>query len=142
MDYNLIQTGGSNGGCTSTSDAMVGSFKHGEYYNPEDDWPGPGKGGARWTHTQSIEGSGTWSTEQRYTEIYNQINNNGNAVVIRVTGHSMAAVGVRNGCDPANMTANDVLVANPGNGKICTLQEYLDKSGRSLDNSWSLRIPR
>lgn len=140
-DYNLQQSDGSNGGCTSTSDAMVGAFKNNQYYNPEDDWPGPGKGGANWTHTKAIEGSKNWSTSRRYTEMYNQINQ-GNAVVIRVSGHSMVAIGVQSGCDPNNMSACDVLIANPGTGKISTLQEYLNKSGRKLDNSWSLRIAK
>lgn len=140
-DYDLQQSDGSNGGCTSTSDAMVGSFKNNQYYNPEDDWPGPGKGGARWTHTKAIEGSKNWTTSRRYTEMYNQINQ-GNAVVIRVSGHSMVAIGVQNGCDPNNMSASDVLIANPGTGKISTLQEYLNKSGRKIDNSWSLRIAK
>lgn len=140
-DYDLRQSDGSNGGCTSTSDAMVGAFKNNQYYNPEDDWPGPGHGGARWTHTKSIEGSSAWSASRRYTEIYNQINS-GNAVVIRVTGHSMVAVGVKNGCDPNNMSAADVLIANPGTGKISNLQEYLTSSRRELDNSWSLRVAK
>ena len=140
-DYDLRQSDGSNGGCTSTSDAMVGAFKNNQYYNPEDDWPGPGKGGARWTHTKAIEGSNTWSTERRYTEIYNQVNG-GNAVVIRVSGHSMVAVGVKNGCDANNMSAADVLIANPGTGKISTLQEYMNRSGRKLENSWSLRVAK
>ena len=140
-DYDLRQSDGSNGGCTSTSDAMVGAFKNNQYYNPEDDWPGPGHGGARWTHTKSIEGSSSWSDGRRYTEIYNQVNS-GNAVVIRVTGHSMVAIGVKNGCDPNNMSAADVLIANPGTGKISNLQEYLTSSRRQLDNSWSLRVAK
>ena len=127
-------------GCVSTSDAMVGAMTKGHDVNPEITFV---NGQTTWgnAQTDAIPGSKTWSAERRYTEIYNQINS-GNAVVIRVTGHSMVAVGVKNGCDPNNMSAADVLIANPGTGKISNLQEYLTSSRRQLDNSWSLRVAK
>lgn len=127
-------------GCVSTSDAMVGAMTKGHDVNPEITFV---NGQTTWgnAQTDAIPGSKTWSAERKYTEMYNQINS-GNAVVIRVPGHSMVAIGVKNGCDPNNMSAADVLVADPATGKISSLQECWGHYGGRLDNSWSLLIDK
>ena len=147
FEYNTMYTDDNgnvkNGGCTSVSDSIVHALNTGEpFQNPENSW---GAGGCHWT-TSAIDGTNSMNSQQRLNEVYNQISNNGKAVVVRVTGHSMAAVGVRTGADPNNITAADILVCDSGpknGGQIRTLQDFFNSnSARSMDggNGWSLRV--
>lgn len=146
-EYNTYYTNSQgqkkNGGCTSVSDSIVYALNHDtEFSNPENSW----KNGMTYWTTQSIRSKDNLDAQARLNETYNQIVNNGKAVVFRVTNHSMAAVGIREGADPANVTPADILVCDsgPGNGgRICTLQEYLDKNpGRKVQSGsgYPLRV--
>lgn len=156
-DYNVIKgfdeqyvvKQSTNVNCTSTADAMAGSFVKGKYIDPNKGWiPGTG---TTWPQTKEIPGSKSYTCAQQYAEIYNQVSN-GNPVIIRVRrssvdeGHSMVAIGLKNGADPNNLTPADILVADPQNGKVRTLAEYeSSNNGRKLydrngENNWPMRI--
>ena len=147
FEYDTYYTNSSgqrkNGGCTSVSDSIVYALNHDtEFPNPENSW----KNGQTYWTTQSIRSNENLGAQDRLNEVYNQIVNKGNAVVVRVTNHSMAAVGIKEGADPNNVTPADILVCDSGytnTGRICTLQEYLDAHpGREVHggSGYALRI--
>ena len=143
-DYNkFIGSNGKNGGCTATAEAMAYSMYHQQAKTP--DTMGWGAGGAQWNHSKVLLSKNTYTTKEAYRAMYNSVSA-GKPVIFRVTGHELVAIGIRDGADPNNLTPADILVADPAQNKancVRTLGDYLAKhSGKSLDTSWSLLVPK
>ncbi len=158
-DYNVVECFNeeyvmkqdTNKNCTSTSDAMVGAFTKGQYVDPDNGWQNGV--GATWPETKSIPGSTAYTRNEQLKEVGNQLTA-GNPVVIRVRrsssdyGHSMVAIGIKSGANPDSLTSSDLLIANPGTGKVCTLAEYeANSNGRTIydrngEDNWPLRVAK
>lgn len=131
--------------CTATADVMAGSIAKGEKQTVVDsrDWCSQG---AKWTFTKSI-GGGKDTVEEQCRTIYNQILE-GTPVVVRVNGHSVLAVGLKQGVDSNNVQPSDILIVDPGDGKVKTAAQiyYGHTSGKNLTMydkpGWGLRIPK
>lgn len=158
-DYNVVECfneeyvmkQNTNKNCTSTSDAMVGAFTKGQYVDPDNGWQNGV--GATWPETKLIPGSTAYTRNEQLKEVGNQLTA-GNPVVIRVRrsssdyGHSMVAIGIKSGANPDSLTSSDLLIANPGTGKVCTLAEYeANSNGRTIydrngEDNWPLRVAK
>lgn len=75
-----------------------------------------------------------------YSAVYDSIYNQKKPCVIELKNssngstHFVAAVGVKSGADPNNITNNDILVVDPATGKICTLAEAVSVQYNSKRN--------
>ena len=142
------------GACTVTSDCIAASVVRGYKVEPtRDDWQMGS--GAKQTYRDAIPNTKYLSIEAQCKEICNQISN-GNPVVIRVAlnasdseGHSVTAIGLREGANPNNITPADILVADPGDGKIKTADQiyqgwYANSTKLSMQDGmcWSLIVPK
>lgn len=136
--------------CTATSDAIVGSIMKGEKLTPGDSyWNVYSDGGlsCTWPNTKKLNNTGNLSVTGQCQVIYEYVQQ-GKPVVLRVPGHSVVAVGVKNGVDVNNITPDDILIIDPGDGKVKTANEiYSGWSSNTTQlkmkqGSWDLRVPR
>lgn len=137
-----------NDGCTATADAVLATLVLGKFKNPIDGWSQDG--GATWPNTKSIPGTsnyknpGTITKEEYLKRAAEQLENN-NPVLIRVTnttktvedGHTVCAIGIREGKTSANAGLEDILVVDPADGKVKTLfdackKQTKDRKGNKL----------
>lgn len=134
-------------GCTATCDCILASIKKGRKIEPAaKDWS---SGGAVWNNSKTISGSkGGWTVERQCQETYQQLIS-GNPVILRVQGHSVTAIGFRDGVDPARITPDDILVIDPGEGTVKTVNQIY--SGYTSNTThlqlkdymdWPVRIPK
>lgn len=139
-DYDrFIGSNGKNGGCTATADAMLASVYMDKPFSPNDEGWVSGVG-ATWTNSMLIDGSKTFSVKRQCQETYDYLNE-GKPVLIRVTGHTVTAIGLRKGVDRASITASDILIADPADAKV----KCADEMGwRKMEDatSFGLRIPK
>lgn len=146
--YVLYQRDYYNGSvaCTSTSDAIVGSIVSGKLLEPgESYWKG---GQCSWPNTKAIPNTKQITVDQQCQIICENVQN-GNPVILRVPNHSVVAVGIKNGVDPSAATPADILIIDPGDGKVKTADEiysgwYDDTDKLSMKNNigWSLRVAK
>lgn len=153
-DYNVVQgfdisyvlKQKNNVQCTATADVMAGSIASGKKQTVVDsrDWCADG---AKWTFTKSVKGTAHDTVAEQCKTIYNQILD-GKPVVVRVKGHSVLAIGLKNGVDPNNVQPSDILIVDPGDGKVKAADQvyYGHTYGKNLtmydDPGWGLRIPK
>lgn len=138
-DYDRFISGGKNVGCTATADAMLASIYMDKPFSPNDEGWISGVG-ATWTNSVLVDGSKSFSVKRQCQETYDYLNE-GKPVLIRVTGHTVTAIGLRNGVDRANITPSDILIADPADAKV----KCADEMGwRKMEDSPSmgLRIPK
>lgn len=138
-DYDRFISGGKNVGCTATADAMLASIYMDKPFSPNDEGWISGVG-ATWTNSVLVDGSKSYSVKRQCQETYDYLNE-GKPVLIRVTGHTVTAIGLRNGVDRANITPSDILIADPADAKV----KCADEMGwRKMEDSPSmgLRIPK
>ena len=139
-DYDrFIGSNGKNGGCTATADAMLASIYMDKLFSPNDEGWISGVG-ATWTNSVLVDGSKTFSVKRQCQETYDYLNE-GKPVLIRVTGHTVTAIGLRKGVDRASITASDILIADPADAKV----KCADEMGwRKMEDatSFGLRIPK
>lgn len=139
-----------NVGCTATAEATAYSVYHDEEVDPNQ--MGWGDNGAKWNHSKIIEGTKNCSATEKYKIIYENVKS-GTPVMFRVKnaakqnyGHHLTAVGIRDNADPNNLGPADILIVDPGKGKIESLADYTKGSYNKntiIDNDeWSLRIPK
>lgn len=139
-DYDrFIGTNGKNGGCTATADAMLASIYMDKVFSPNDEGWVYGVGAA-WTNSDVASGSKSYSVVQQCQAVYDFLNE-GKPVLIRVIGHSVTAIGVRDGIAREDITPADILVADPADAKVKCANEM---SWRVMTNAngWGLRIPK
>ena len=146
--YVLYQRDYYNGSvaCTSTSDAIVGSIVSGKLLEPgKSYWKG---GQCSWPNTKEIPNTKHITVDQQCQIICENVQN-GNPVILRVPNHSVVAVGIKNGVDPSAATPADILIIDPGDGKVKTADEiysgWYDGTGKlsMKDNiGWSLRVAK
>lgn len=146
-DFVLYQRNYHNGSiaCTASCDAMVKSIMTGEKTIPTKDyWKGDS---CTWPNTTKLKGSTEMTVSQQCETIYQYVTE-GKPVVMRVTGHSVLAVGIRDGAQAGNITPADILVADPGDGKIKTAAEiysgwYENTTNLKMTNNqaFGLRVP-
>ena len=109
-----------NAGCTITACAMAVAMITGKYISP---W--------EWANNYPTQFYCTWK----------DFNNNGDSIAAAIASlgegkpcvfygkrkgggsHAVVIVGIKDGVDPNNVTANDLLIADPWDGKIKTLAE-------------------
>lgn len=134
-----------NNNCTTTSEAIAYSIKHDRWTSQFDmEWVS-GKG-ASWRECNRVAGSEDWSAAQKLSKIYEFLCA-GEPVIVscdptgsRTSPHTVAAIGIRDGANPANLTYADFLVADPADGVVKTLQDLLENSHLTIDrNGWSLK---
>lgn len=139
-DYGrFIGSNGKNVGCTATADAMLASIYMDKVFSPNDEGWISGVG-ATWTNSVLIDGSKTFSVKRQCQETYDYLNE-GKPVLIRVTGHTVTAIGLRKGVDRASITSADILIADPTDAKV----KCADEMGwRKMEDatSFGLRIPK
>ena len=143
-DYKKFEkSNGSNVGCTATAEAIAYSIYHNEKVTP--DQMGWGSSGAEWNHSQKIENTQYMSETGRYSVIYENLSQ-GKPVLVRLPGHHVTAVGIREGANVNNLGPGDFLIINPYTGKLDTMADYAARNNlgnRVLDTSgWSLRVPK
>lgn len=139
-DYDrFIGSKGKNVGCTATADAMLASIYMDKPFSPNDEGWISGVG-ATWTNSVLVDGSKSYSVKRQCQETYDYLNE-GKPVLIRVIGHTVTAIGLRNGVDRADITPSDILIADPTDAKV----KCADEMGwRKMEDSPSmgLRIPK
>ena len=126
-------------GCTATADAMLASIYMDQPFSPNDEGWISGVG-ATWTNSVLVDGSKSYSVKRQCQETYDYLNE-GKPVLIRVIGHTVTAIGLRNGVDRANIAPSDILIADPADAKV----KCADEMGwRKMEDSPSmgLRIPK
>ncbi len=137
--------------CTKTSADIVVSLAlgHGRIYK-DCGWVS-GKGCTWRDITGKIilqKGYASASAKEKMNVTAKLIKDYGAAVIMRLgnssasVGHSIVAVGIREGYDPNNVTYNDILIIDPADGKIKCLAELQNSSywhnGVQSYNDWSL----
>ena len=139
-DYDrFIGSKGKNVGCTATADAMLASIYMDKVFSPNDEGWISGVG-ATWTNSVLIDGSKSFSVKRQCQETYDYLNEE-KPVLIRVTGHTVTAIGLRKGVDRASITPSDILIADPTDAKV----KCADEMGwRKMEDatSFGLRIPK
>lgn len=139
-DYDrFIGSSGKNVGCTATADAMLASIYRDKPFSPNDEGWIPGVG-ATWTNSVVVDGSKTYSVKKQCQVVYDYLNR-GIPVMIRVVGHSVTAIGVRDGVLRDDLTPADILIADPTDAKVKCANEM---GWRVMvgANGWGLRIPK
>ena len=139
-DYDrFIGSSGKNVGCTATADAMLASIYRDKPFSPNDEGWIPGVG-ATWTNSVVVDGSKTYSVKKQCQVVYDYLNQ-GIPVMIRVVGHSVTAIGVRDGVLRDDLTPADILIADPTDAKVKCANEM---GWRVMvgANGWGLRIPK
>ena len=130
--------------CVSVAQMILHKIKTGETTDPRSTW---GPDGTEYDYTQTIEDPAVYQDQPSILrEIFNQVVNNNNPVMVRMQGHSVTVIGIRNGKAADTLTIDDVLVVDPATGKVCTFREACRRDGRKEaftngpDDYW-LRIP-
>lgn len=149
-DYNYHQydgkyNGSMNKACSLFAMATVLSMINGKKITPESLKSDGSKywnsNGCTWRGLKSDTRSGGAGG---YSAVYDSIYNQKKPCVIELKNssngstHFVAAVGVKSGADPNNITNNDILVVDPATGKTCTLADAVSvqyNSGRNRDFS-------
>lgn len=113
--------------CTAFSDLLVGKITGqtapGTDFDKGSLWSSRG---ALWVYTKPvISGSADWSVERKLREVYARIIQ-GVPVIVRCDGHSVVAVGVRQGTDPNSVSVSDILIGDSWKDKVMTLKELGD----------------
>jgi hypothetical protein len=133
----FVDKSGKNVGCTATAEAIVVSIAKGKAVSPNK--MGWGSGGAQWKNSHVIKGSKNFSTAKKLKTIAAQLAK-GNAVIVRAnSGHTVAAVGLKNGANLSKLKPSDILIVDPATGKLTTLDKAA-AGGCHLNNGWSLMI--
>lgn len=138
-NYSRFVSGGRNVGCTATADAMLASIYRDKAFSPNDEGWIPGVG-ATWTNSVVLDGSKSYSVKQQCQAVYDYLNK-GVPVMIRVVGHSVTAIGVREGVARSQLTPADLLIADPADGKVKCANE-MGWRVMTGANGWGLRIPK
>lgn len=139
------------GMCVAVSEVILLAIYHNQHIDPMSIW---GTGGRQISNnTTTIKTKGL-SNSQVLSEVYNQLANKNTPVMVRIggdKGHSVVAIGIREGCDPNNLSYSDILVIDPSagrddygqyNGTIRTLQETCDRNSYGSNiNNWNLEVP-
>lgn len=144
VNQNYIDHPASGKLCVSVAQMILHKIKTGETTDPRSTW---GPNGTEYDYTQTIEDPAVYQDQPSILrEIFNQVVNNNNPVMVRMQGHSVTVIGIRNGKTADTLTIDDVLVVDPASGKVCTFREACCYSGRGEfftngpDDYW-LRIP-
>ena len=139
-DYDrFIGSSGRNVGCTATADAMLASIYRDKPFSPNDEGWISGVG-ATWTNSVVLDGSKAYSVKKQCQVVYDYLSE-GIPVIIRVVGHSVTAIGVREGVARNQLTPADLLIADPTDAKV----KCADEMGWRVmtdANGWGLRIPK
>ncbi len=138
-NYSRFISGSRNVGCTATADAMLASIYRDKAFSPNDEGWIPGIG-ATWTNSIVLDGSKSYSVKQQCQAVYDCLNQ-GMPVLIRVVGHSVTAIGVREGVARSQLTPADLLIADPADGKVKCANE-MGWRVMTGANGWGLRIPK
>ncbi|MCR5011623.1 MAG: septum formation initiator family protein [Lachnospiraceae bacterium] len=143
-----------NGGCCVTSEAMAYNMKHPDAAvtplqcnNGTGEEPHRGNSFAYFTgeyYSNEVPGSKGVSAAEQRKMIYTNISNNEPTLVRTDWGHTVTAIGIREGADPNNLTNADILVMDPSGGKVKTLQEacYHNSKQYDINTNWALYTPK
>lgn len=142
---------GTWGACTVTADCIAGSIKRGYKVEPTRKDINS-DGAARWTYTKKVPNTQYSTIQNQLKHIYINLTE-GNPVVMRVDGngigHSVTAIGLRQGVTLETMTPKDILIVDPGDGKIKNADQVFEgwtvnSRKLSMQNgiNYSLRIPK
>lgn len=138
-DYDRFISGGRNVGCTATADAMLASVYMDKSFSPNDEGWITGVG-ATWTNSVLVDGSKSFSVKQQCQAVYDYLHE-GKPVLIRVTGHTVTAIGLRKGVERTSILPSDILIADPTDAKV----KCADEMGyRVMQDAprMGLRIPK
>jgi uncharacterized repeat protein (TIGR02543 family) len=138
-NYSRFVSNGKNVGCTATADAMLASIYTDKAFSPNDEGWISGVG-ATWTNSVVASGTRTYTVQQQCQTVYDYLNE-GKPVLIRVIGHSVTAIGIRSGVTRDTITPADILIADPGDGKVKCANE-MGYRVMTPANGWGLRIPK
>ena len=139
FDYKRFISNGKNVGCTATADAMLASIYMDKPFSPNDEGWVSGVGAA-WTNSVLVDNSKTFSVKRQCQAVYDYLNE-GKPTLIRVTGHSVTAIGLRKGVDRATITPADILIADPADAKVKCADEMGYRVMQDA-TSFGLRIPK
>ena len=139
FDYKRFISKGKNVGCTATADAMLASIYMDKPFSPNDEGWVSGVGAA-WTNSVLVDNSKTFSVKRQCQAVYDYLNE-GKPALIRVTGHSVTAIGLRKGVDRATITPADILIADPADAKVKCADEMGYRVMQDA-TSFGLRIPK
>jgi len=143
----FIRSDGKNVGCTATAEAIVVSIAKGKAVSPNEmGWRSEKsvkegqKWGATWQHSQDVPGSKDVSQDVKLVLIAAELVR-GNAVIVRSSGaHSVAAIGIRDGADYTRLTPRDILIVDPADGKVKTLDQAAN--GCNMPDDWALKVAK
>ena len=140
FDYDrFIGSSGKNVGCTATADAMLASIYMDKPFSPNDEGWISGVG-ATWTNSVIADGTKSYTVQQQCQAVYDFLYQ-GKPVLIRVVGHSVTAIGIRDGVAREALTPSDILIADPADAKI-KLADEMGWRVMTDANGWGLRIPK
>lgn len=124
-----------NTGCTATAMVMCYNITNNCQISPNDViWD---SAGCRWEYSKSVAKAGTYSQEEAFKIIYDEVITNKRPVIVGISdfSHTVVVVGVRDGASRKSLSMSDFLIADPAGGDISLLSEF---SG--IDTGWSLRV--
>lgn len=137
-NYSDFVTSNGNVGCAATAEAMAYSMYNDTQLEP-DKLDQYGKNWlCDWKYCKEYKGN-LKSQQDVYGAIYGYLSENKPAVFgVRVGNeytikHYLVAVGISNDADINNLTAKDILVVNPWDAKVTTLEEYTNKYGKAVN---------
>lgn len=138
--------------CVSVAQMVLHKIKTGNTTDPTSTWRG---GQTQYDYSQKIGDPTVYKDQPSILrEIYNQIINNKNPVMVRMTnggdsnnGHTVTVIGIRSGRTGDNLTIDDLLVMDPATGMVCTFREACKASSyretiASKANDYALQIPK
>lgn len=147
-DFVLWQRDYHNGkiACTATADAIVASIVTGKVKTPDKSYWA--EDNCIWPNTKVIPNTKDISVAEQ-CRIIGETVQQGNPVIFRVPGHSVVAIGLKQGVNPTEATPSDILIIDPGDGKVKTADEiysgWYEGSGKlSMQDriGWSLRVAK
>ena len=115
-----------NAGCVVTSEAMIHNMKHPDSTVVPTDCGQNGHAGCTYSYSNEMPGSANAPVETKRDMIYDSVVN-GEPCMVRTTayggGHTVVAVGVREGAVKGSLTNEDILIIDPSDGKVKTLKD-------------------
>ena len=137
-DEGFTNEEGKNRGCTATSNAIVVSIANNEKFTPNQvkwSWPD----GYTATGIRKLEDSIGLDKDEKLRMLGDELLK-GNPVYLWANdNHAVAAVGIRNGADMSKLEPSDILIVDPYDGKIRTL-DLAENGGYKFRQESYLRV--
>ena len=118
----LLGSDGNNAGCVVSSEAMVNNMAHPESKILPTDCGDKGGCICTYKYTHKTPDYLKANTSVKKDIIYETINS-GSPGMVRLQGHTVVAIGIRDGATKGSISNNDILIIDPADGLVKTIAE-------------------